>query len=81
MFTVSTLTELLGWSSIINICMLIAASLAVMLMRDSMIKLHRKMFGLDTTDLTRAYFQYIAQYKIAILVFNIVPYIALKIME
>ena len=81
MFTVSTLTELLGWSSIINICMLIAASLAVMLMRDSMIKLHGKMFGLDTTDLTRAYFQYIAQYKIAILVFNIVPYIALKIME
>lgn len=81
MFTVATLTELLGWSSIINICMLIAASLAVMLMRDSMIKLHRKMFGLDTTDLTRAYFQYIAQYKIAILVFNIVPYIALKIME
>jgi len=56
MFTVSTLTELLGWSSIINICMLIAASLAVMLMRDSMIKLHGKMFGLDTTDLTRAYF-------------------------
>ena len=81
MFTVATLTELLGWSSIINICMLIAASLAVMLMRDSMIKLHGKMFGLDTTDLTRAYFQYIAQYKIAILVFNIVPYIALKIME
>jgi len=81
MFTVSTLTELLGWSSIINICMLIAASLAVMLMRDSMIKLHGKMFGLDTTDLTRAYFQYIAQYKIVILVFNIVPYIALKIME
>jgi len=81
MFTVSTLTELLGWSSIINICILIAASLAVMLMRDSMTKLHGKMFGLDTTDLSRAYFQYIAQYKIATLILNIVPYIALKIME
>ena len=81
MFTVSTLTELLGWSSIINICMLIAASLAVMLMRDSMTKLQGKMFGLDNADLSRAYFQYIAQYKIAILVLNIVPYIALKIME
>ena len=81
MFTMSTLTEFLGWSSIINICILIFATLVVMLMRDSITKLHGKMFGLDTTDVSRAYFQYIAQYKIAIFVLNLVPYIALKIMR
>jgi len=80
MFTMSTLTEFLGWTSVVNICILIIASLAVMLMRESMTKLHRKMFGLDTADLSRAYFQYIAQYKIAIFVFNLVPYVSLKIM-
>lgn len=80
MFTMSTLTEFLGWTSVVNICILIIASLAVMLMRESMTKLHEKMFGLDTADLSRAYFQYIAQYKIAIFVFNLVPYVSLKIM-
>ena len=80
MFTMSTLTEFLGWTSVVNICILIIASLAVMLMRESMTKLHGKMFGLDTADLSRAYFQYIAQYKIAIFVFNLVPYVSLKIM-
>ena len=79
MFTIETLTELLGWASVINICILIIASISVMLMRNAMISLHGKMFGLDSADLSRAYFQYLAQYKIAIFVFNLVPYIALKI--
>ena len=79
MFTIETLTELLGWASVINVCILIIASISVMLMRNAMISLHGTMFGLDSADLSRAYFQYIAQYKIAIFVFNLVPYIALKI--
>lgn len=81
MLTFDTLTELLGWATVINICFLIIASVSVMLMRNTMISIHGKMFGLDSTDLSRAYFQYIAQYKIAIFVFNLVPYIALKIIE
>ena len=80
MITIATLTEFLGWSSIINVGVLLFASLAVMLMPDSMRNIHRKMFGLDDAELSRAYFQYIAQYKIAVFVFNIVPYVALKIM-
>ncbi len=38
------------------------------------------MFGLDEKDLNRAYFQYLAQFKILIIVFNVTPYIALKLM-
>jgi hypothetical protein len=79
MFTIETLTALLGWATLINICILIMASISVMLMRNAMISLHGKMFGLDSVDLSRAYFQYIAQYKIAIFVLNLVPYIALRI--
>jgi len=79
MFTISELTEFLGWSSVINICLLIATTLAVILMRESITKLHEKMFGIDAKELPILYFQYIAQYKLAIIIFNIVPYIALKI--
>jgi len=79
MFTIETLTEFLGWITLINICVLIIASISVMLMRNAMIGIHGKMFGLDSVDLSRAYFQYIAQYKIAVFVLNLVPYIALRI--
>jgi hypothetical protein len=38
------------------------------------------MFGLEDADLSRAYFQYLAQYKILVFVFNLMPYLALRIM-
>jgi hypothetical protein len=39
------------------------------------------MFGLTDVDVLHTYFQYLGHYKIAILVFNLVPYIALKIIK
>ena len=80
MFTLQTLTEFLGWASVINIGILFISSISLILMRDSIIRIHSKMFRLDATHLSPAYFQYLAQYKIAIFIFNLVPYIALKIM-
>ncbi len=80
MFTLETLTEFLGWASVINISILFLTSISLILMRESIMRIHSKMFGLDTTHLSEAYFQYLAQYKIAIFIFNLVPYIALKIM-
>ena len=78
--TTETLTELLGWASIINIALLILTTIMVIAVRGTISKIHSSLFGLDEKDLGRAYFQYIAQYKIAIIVLNIAPYLALKIM-
>ena len=80
MDSMASLTEFLGWSSAINVGMLILASLLLGLMRGSISRIHSGMFGLDEADLSRAYFQYLAQYKIAILVLNIVPYFAMRAM-
>lgn len=80
MFTLETLTEFLGWSSLINMIILLFVSILLVLMRQSIMNIHSKMFGLKETHLSEAYFQYLAQYKIAIFIFNLVPYIALKIM-
>ncbi len=55
------------------------AAMSLALMRSPISQIHAKMFGLNEVDLSRAYFQYLAQYKIAIFVLNLVPYIALKI--
>ena len=40
-----------------------------------------KLFNLDKHYISRSYYKFIGQYKIAILVFNIVPYLALSIMN
>lgn len=78
--TIETLTELLGWATVVNLVIISLSTLGVIVMRRSITEIHSKLFGLDEKDLGRAYFQYLAQYKIAIIVFNIAPYIALKIM-
>ena len=80
MMTTEALTELLGWACVINIAILMFSTLMLIVMRGSVTKIHSKLFGLDEKDLGRAYFQYLGQYKIAIIVLNIAPYIALKIM-
>jgi len=80
MMTTETLTEFLGWVSVINIAVLLISGILVIVMRGPISKIHSKIFGLDQKDLGRAYFQYLAQYKIAMIVLSIAPYIALKIM-
>lgn len=80
MNNLETLREFLGWCTIINATILILSSLLVVALRSSVTALHRRMFALDEKDLSRAYFQYLAQFKISIIVLNIVPYVALKIM-
>jgi len=78
--TQETLTEFLGWTSVINIGILTFTSIMLMLMQGFAAKIHSRMFKLDELDVKRAYFQYLAQFKIAVLVFNLAPYVALKIM-
>ncbi len=80
MMTIESLTELLGWASAINLAVLLLSTLGLIAMRGAVARIHSKLFGLDEKDLGRAYFQYLAQYKIAIIVLNIAPYIALKVM-
>ncbi len=78
--TMEEITALLGWTSVINIAVLFLSALIVIAMRGAIATIHSQLFGLDEKDLGRAYFQYLAQYKIAIIVLSIAPYIALKIM-
>jgi hypothetical protein len=80
MNTIEAAREFLGWCSVINIGLLIFSGIFVVLFRGPISRIHAKMFDLDESNISRAYFQYLAQYKIAIIVFNIVPYFALRIM-
>ena len=78
--TIETIRTFLGWCTVINIGLLMLSSIFVIAFRGTASRIHGTMFNLDEKYLSQAYFQYLAQYKIAIIVFNVVPYFALKVM-
>jgi hypothetical protein len=80
MNSLEAITAFFGWTTVINFALLFVSSIMVITMRGAISRIHGKMFELETVDLSRAYFQYLAQYKIAIIVFSLTPYIALKLM-
>lgn len=76
---IDQLTTFFGWCSAINIGILMATSIGLVLLRGPISNIHSRMMKLPESRLPRLYFQYLGAYKIAILIFNLVPYIALKI--
>ena len=78
--TISQLTELLGWASVINIAYLAGATLAIVFMKGTILSIHSKLFDIDQKQLDSKYFDFLSAYKIVTLVFMVAPYIALKIM-
>ena len=80
MITLSQITELLGWASIINIGFLLIAGVCLVLMRGFVTSTHSKLFNISEEELPAIYFTYLANYKTISVIFFIVPYISLKIM-
>lgn len=73
------LAAFFGWATVINLVVLLIAVLAITFLRCLITKIHGKMFGMSETELAPLYFQYLANYKLLIITFNLVPYIALKL--
>lgn len=77
--TISTLTSFFGWMSVINIGLLIFSTLMLTLFRAPIIRIHQAITGLGEDELKQAYLNFIAYFKLLIIVFNIVPYFALTL--
>ncbi|MEM8630476.1 MAG: DUF6868 family protein [Pseudomonadota bacterium] len=77
--TLATLTTVFGWATLINLAILAVAAIAVVGMREFLVKTHGRMFDMDEAALSRAYFGWLANYKILTVIFFLVPYIALRI--
>ena len=81
MTDIQTFTTFLGWCTVINIAVLCFSTVALLVLKDTFAKIHGKMFGLGEADLSTAYIRYLGNYKIAIIMLNLVPYLALKLMS
>ena len=80
MNSIDTIREFLGWCSVINIGMLVISTIMLTIMRGWVVKIHASMTGVSETELPCLYFKFLANYKILIIMFNVVPYITLSIM-
>lgn len=80
MLNIPVLANFLGWCTVINFAMLAFATISLMILQNWIANLHSAWFGIDRKDLPKLYFRFLANYKLLIIVFNFVPYIALRVM-
>lgn len=77
---IAFLISFLGWCTLINVGLLLVSSVLLFLFKGYISQIHSRMTGVEPEKLMTLYFQYLAHYKILIIVFNLVPYVSLKIM-
>jgi len=73
------LTVFLAWCTVINAIILALTALVLWCFRGFVERLHGRMFGLPENRVREQYFRFLAMYKAMIIVFNLVPYLALRI--
>ncbi len=77
--TQELLTSVFGWMAVLNIVVLLFTTVMIVLLQDWIAGVHAGMFRMERPDVKRAYFRYLANYKILTLIFCIIPWLALKL--
>jgi hypothetical protein len=78
---INEVTVFLGWCTVINISIYVFSALFIVLFKSFITGLHSTLVGMDASELPSLYFKYLGNYKVSILVFNLTPYIALRLMD
>ncbi len=78
--TLQLLTQFFGWCTIISIGIMLLQSVLIMLFRGIATKMQAKMFKLEEEAVSLVCYKYLGHFKIAVIMFNLVPYLALKVM-
>ena len=77
--TLEAIRDVLGWCSAINIGLLLFWWLWFMLAHDFLYRFHGKWFKLSVEKFDAINYSLIGLFKIGIILFNIIPYFALRI--
>ncbi len=77
--TQEILTAVFGWMTVLNFAILLFSSLMIVTMQDWIAGIHGKMFQMDQAEVKKAYFKFLANYKLLTIVFCLMPWVALKL--
>jgi len=78
--TLLELREFFFWNMVLNACLLLFSFVMIMGVRKIAYRIHGAMFNLSDDQLNVIWYSTMAAYKIVVFVFNVVPYVALRIM-
>ncbi len=77
--TQEILTAVFGWMTVLNFAILLFSSLMIVTMQDWIAGIHGKMFQMEPAEVKKAYFKFLANYKLLTIVFCLMPWVALKL--
>ena len=66
--------------TVINFLILVISTVGVVMLTQEMKVIHSQMFHVPSDELSQIYLEYLAWYKLLWMIFNLVPYISLRIM-
>ena len=75
------LQEFLFWSLVVNVGIYIVSLVGVLSLRRFMCKIHAALFGISQEMANKVLYQYLAIYKLLLIVFNLVPWIAIQLIN
>jgi len=76
---IQTLTTFFMWCTILNVALLVLSSLICVCAGDWAYRMHSKWFSISRETFNVAIYSFIGLYKVLVLVFNLIPYVALLI--
>jgi len=79
--TIETVRSFLGWCSIINMGLLLYWFLFIMFAHDWVYRVHSKWFKIPVDKFDAIHYAGMMYFKLAVFVFNVVPYFALCIVD
>lgn len=77
--TLDQITTFFGWFSVLGIAYLTLSTIALFAMQSFALRIHGALFRLDEKDLKRAYFNWLANCKLATAFLALGPYVALRL--
>jgi hypothetical protein len=78
--TITFVRDLFFWCAVVNYGILVLWFLAFKFAHDSLHRLHAKWFKLSDVHFDAIHYSGMALYKICVLVFNVAPYIAVRVL-
>jgi hypothetical protein len=79
--SVTETRDLLLWCAIINYAVLLVWFAAFVAAHDAMLRLHTRWFRVSAEQFDTVHYRGMAVYKVAILLLNLVPYLALRVIQ
>lgn len=77
--TVELVTAVLGWCTLINFVLLVWWLLFVVFARDWTYRIHSRWFKMSEESFASIHYTLMGTFKMLVIVFNLVPYLALRI--